>query len=283
MKKFALLLFFILAYLFTWAYWLPQALASRNLAAGQVPDALMFLAGYGPALAAVLVTAFASGKRGLRELFSRLVKWRVGLQWYAVALLLPVAVTFLALSFNWLTGGIMPDFASAGFAFGPPDTPVWLKIVLLSLIFTLGFDGLGEELGWRGFALPYLLKNGRSSLAASLLLGALWAAWHLPYALTKGSFLSELPLAIFFINLMAVSVLYTWLFNNTRGSVLIAILFHASGNVISNILPIIPPVAADLRIYYILVAIHCTLALAIVFATGTTLYSRRLSAQALEF
>ena len=236
------------------------------------------MSGYGPALSAMIVTALLSGKQGLRELFSRLVRWRVGIQWYAVALLLPAVITLTALGINKLTGGAMPDFSQARFPFGPPETPVWQKIALLILIFTLGFDGLGEELGWRGFALPHL-KEGRSALIASLILGLLWAGWHLPYALTKGSFLSELPLTIFFIDLLAISTLYTWLFNNTQGSTLLAILFHAAGSIISNLLPILPPAASDLRIYYITVGIHWALALVLLVATGPALHSRGSRAQ----
>ena len=277
-KKFPLVIFFVLAYLFTWANWLPQALTSRGLASIQLPGFLTILSGFGPALAAIIVTAMVSGMQGLRELFERLVKWRVGIQWYAVALLLPVAITLTALGINNLTGGAMPDFTKGGFPFGPPDTPVLQKIALLFLVFTLGFDGLGEELGWRGFALPHL-KEGRSALVASLILGVLWAGWHIPYALTKGSFLSELPITVFFINLLALSTLYTWLFNNTQGSILLAILFHAAGNTISNLLPFLPPAAADLRVYYITVGIHWVLALVILFVTGPTLSSRRTSAQ----
>ena len=277
-KKSALVIFFVLAYLFTWANWLPQALTSRGLASIQLPGFLTILSGFGPALAAIIATAMVSGKQGLRELFGRLVKWRVGIQWYAVALLLPAAITLTALAINKVTGGAMPDFTQAGFPFGPPETPVLQKIALLFLVFTLGFDGLGEELGWRGFALPHL-KEGRSALVASLILGVLWAGWHIPYALTKGSFLSELPIAVFFIDLLALSILYTWCFNNTQGSILLAILFHAAGNTTSNILPILPPAAADLRVYYINVGIHWALALVLLFVTGPVLSSRRSRAQ----
>ena len=277
-KKSALVIFFVLAYLFTWANWLPQALTSRGLASIQLPGFLTILSGFGPALAAIIATAMVSGKQGLRELFGRLVKWRVGIQWYAVALLLPVAITLTALAINKVTGGTMPDFSKAGFPFGPPETPILQKIALLFLVFTLGFDGLGEELGWRGFALPHL-KEGRSALLASLILGVFWAGWHIPYALTKGSFLAELPIAVFFIDLLALSILYTWLFNNIQGSILLAILFHAAGNTTSNILPILPPAAADLRVYYIIVGIHWALALVLLFVTGPALSSRRSRAQ----
>src|SRR5512134_3117731 len=112
-KKYALVIFFLLAYLFTWSNWLPQALTSRGIASIQVPGFLSLLAGYGPALAAMIVASLAYGRQGLREVFGRLLRWRVGFQWYLIALFLPVLITVLALSINNLTGGIPPDFSAA--------------------------------------------------------------------------------------------------------------------------------------------------------------------------
>lgn len=273
-KKYPLAFFFLLAYLFTWSNWLPQALASRGIISVQVPGFLTLIAGYGPALAAIIVSSLAYGRPGLRELFGRLVRWRVGLRWYLVALALPVAVTLLAIFLNSLTGGTPPDYSSVGFPFGPPDTPLWMKIIILLLIFLLGFDGLGEELGWRGFALPRLLER-YSALVSSLILGAMWAIWHFPYALTEGSALSAVPLYLFFVNLLAVSIVYTWIFNNTKGSLLPVLLFHAAGNTIANLFPILPPTAADLRMYYFTIAINFIIAILIILLSDRNFQSRR--------
>jgi membrane protease YdiL (CAAX protease family) len=180
----------------------------------------------------------------------------------------------LALILNNLTGGIAPDFSARAFPFGPAETPLWQKILILFLIFTLGFDGLGEEIGWRGFALPRLLERF-SPLISSLILGALWAVWHFPYALTEGTFLSEVPLHWFFINLLAMSVIYTWIFINTNGSLLLPLLFHAAGNTTANLLPILPPAASDLRIYYFTIAIHCVLAILVYFLSVRNVQSQK--------
>jgi len=273
-KKYALVFFFLLAYVFTWSNWLPQALTSRGIVSIQVPGAVTILSGYGPALAAIIVASLAYGKQGLRELFGRLLKWRVGIQWYLIALFLPVFIKFLAISINNWTGGTSPDFSAAGFPFGPAETPLWQKVVILFLVFTLGFDGLGEEIGWRGFALPKLLES-RSALLSSLILGALWAIWHFPYALTPGTFLSELPLHWFFINLLALSVIYTWIFKNTNGSLLLVLLFHAAGNTTSNLLPFLPPATSDLRVYYFTIAINCIIAVLVSFLSNRNLQSRK--------
>ena len=274
LKKYALAVFFLLAYLFTWSNWLPQALNSRGLTSAQVPGFLSLLAGYGPALAAILVAWLADGRPGLRDLFGRLLRWRVGIRWYLVALLLPVLITTLAILVNtyWL-GGAVPDFAAIAFPFGPPETPLWQKVLILFLVFLLGFDGLGEELGWRGFALPRLLER-YTPLASSLSLGALWAVWHFPYALTEGTFLSEVPLPVFVLNLLAVSMIYTWIFLNTKGSLLPVLLFHAAGNTTSNLLPILPPAATDLRIYYITIVINWLIALGVFWASVRRIQSQ---------
>jgi len=273
-RKYALVSFFFLAYLFTWSNWLPQALASRGITSIEVPGFLTLISGYGPALAAIIVASLAYGRLGLRELFGRLLRWRVGIQWYLVALFMPALVILLAISINKWTGGAPPDFSAAGFPFGPAETPLWQKLVILFLIFTLGFDGLGEEIGWRGFALPKLLES-RSAFLSSLILGALWALWHFPYALTLGTFLSEVPLHWFFINLLALSVIYTWIFNNTNGSLLPVLLFHAAGNTTSNLLPVLPPAAADLRIYYFTIAINCVIAIVVYFVSDQSLQLRK--------
>jgi CAAX protease family protein len=99
-----------------------------------------------------------------------------------------------------------------------------LFFVLLALT-----DGLGEEPGWRGFALPRLLAR-RNALVASLVLGLLWAAWHLPLLWTEGSPNYQQPVWLLFLDLPAKSVLFTWVFLRTRGSALLAVLFHASTN-----------------------------------------------------
>ena len=274
LKKYALVLFFLLAYLFTWSNWLPQALNSRGITSIEVPGFLAILSGYGPALAAIIVVSLAYEGRGLRELFGRLLRWRVGVQWYLIALLMPMFVSLLAISLNSLIGGASPDFSAAAFPFGPTETPLWQKLIILFLVFTLGFDGLGEEIGWRGFALPKLLER-YSALLSSLTLGALWAIWHFPYALTEGTLLSEIPLYWFFINLLALSLIYTWIFVNTNGSLLLPLLFHAAGNTTSNLLPILPPAAADLRIYYFTIAINFAIAITVILLSNKSLQSQK--------
>jgi membrane protease YdiL (CAAX protease family) len=114
----------------------------------------------------------------------------------------------------------------------PPD---WSLILMYLPIFILGFDGLGEEVGWRGFALPRLLKK-HSALLASLILGLLWGFWHLGYWLTPGSFNDDRHFLLKIANPIALAFIHTWIFTHARQSILLAILFHAINNTASVIL-----------------------------------------------
>jgi uncharacterized protein len=249
LRRYPLVIFFVLAFVFTWANWIPRALSSRGLLDLAVPDFLSLVAGYGPALAAIIVTSLVNGKAGLRQLYRRLVQWRVALQWYVVVLFLPATTMLTALGLHLLFGGVTSSVTdSTSLQLGLPDAPLWQQTLLLMLMFTLGFDGLGEEIGWRGYALPKLLTR-HSALVASLILGALWALWHLPYALTLGSVMSSRPFYSFVPGMLASAILFTWIFNNTKGSILMAIVFHAAGNVTANVLPVLVPGVNDVGVW----------------------------------
>jgi hypothetical protein len=128
------------------------------------------------------------------------------------------AVAALHAGFGWTGEFAQPDALRASLA----------SLVPLFLLFALT-DGLGEEPGWRGFALPRLLEP-TSRLNASLLIGVVWAVYHLPLFWTAGSAKYGEPFLILLVELPAMSVLYTWVFQHTAGSALLAILFHASGS-----------------------------------------------------
>lgn len=282
LKRYALVLFFLLAYLFTWANWLPRAAANLGLFSLQPPEFVILLAGYGPALAAILTASLTLGRAGLRQLFSRLLRWRVKLWWYLAALLIPVGIQLGALSLSVLLSGQPLGFSSTGkLPFLPGDMPLWLQGLMFFIILVLGFDGLGEELGWRGFALPRLQERF-GPFAASLVLGFFWALWHLPYMFSEGSALAGRPLILFFLNTMGISVVYTWIFNNTRASVLLAILFHASGNLTATLLGVLFPAAADPRVYVFVAVINWVLAV-VLLLTSPVFASARLPARQATF
>jgi membrane protease YdiL (CAAX protease family) len=177
------------------------------------PDGLFV----GGILIAALVLAFVTdGLAGLRALGRRLVQWRVGRVWYAVVLALPLLILAAVV-------GLMPLFGAEQLAWEErPGLGATVVLFVVFLILPLGAP-FAEEVAWRGFALPRLLA-GHSPLAASLILGIVWAPWHLPAILSDPALRVPVP---FLLAILPLSVLFTWLFVHTGGSVLIAVLFHA--------------------------------------------------------
>jgi uncharacterized protein len=207
-RRSPLVSFFVLTYALSWG--LGALFAGVPLIA---PDRLF---GAGPLVAALLVAAVAEGRAGLRDLGRRLVRWRVGLRWYAVVLVLPVVLVGVTVTLIPVFGGTALDWTKR-----PELAPTALLLVIL-LLLPLAVP-LGEEVGWRGFALPRLLAV-RSPLTATLILGVIWSLWHLPVVLDKPDLRVPAP---FFLGVIPLAVLFTWLFLHTRGSLLIAVVFHA--------------------------------------------------------
>jgi uncharacterized protein len=169
----ALWLYFLLAYALSWLVFVPLALQGQGWISG-VPAWLHLFGAYGPLLAAVTVTAVTTGRTGLAELLSRVTRWRIGWRWWGVALLSPVAV-WLAVA---LAAGVMSDDWTAFSRFGQVAELPGVTGLTGWLAWILTF-GLGEEVGWRGIALPRLQAR-YSARTASLILGLIWAAWHIP-------------------------------------------------------------------------------------------------------
>ncbi len=181
---------------------------------------LFWLAVCAPNIAAIAVTARLEGWLGVRRLLWSLVRWRVGLGWYALVLALVPALGALG---ALLSGAVSLADARQG---------LMLPSMILSHV--LSDPGpYGEELGWRGFALPRLLA-GRSALAASLILGAVWGVWHLPAFLISGTPQSNAALAfpMFLLGAIVISVLEAWVYVNTR-SVLLCALLHSTVNLMN--------------------------------------------------
>ncbi len=215
LQRHPLISYFVIAYAWTAAYDL--------LVQARFEDAPSFPRDFGPFLAALLVAAATAGKPGVRHLLGRIVQWRVGVRWYLFTILfLPVLYTF---------GVLMVPGALASFT--PPSPMDWLLSPgLLALVGTLLIGGpLFEEPGWRGFALPRMQPRW-GPLAGAVILGALWATWHLTeyvsadFAATNGGGLSIQGFATFMLAAISFSVIITWVFNHTNGSVLMAILVH---------------------------------------------------------
>ena len=206
----ALILFFPLAFLLSWY---PYILGKTHLVktSGGINP-------LGPMVAALIVASICYGKTGVKELLGRYTRWRIGWGPLTLALLLPVVIPFVAAAVNIAAGAARPVVSQLA---GWPE-------LIPKFIFILLFIGVGEETGWRGFALPELQKR-LSPVVASLVLGAIWAAWHIPL------FGVEFVPAVvpwFVLSVLAGAVMATWLFNAARGSLLPLPLFHAMVNTI---------------------------------------------------
>ena len=202
--------FFVLAYALSWWAWILYAL-------GLFPNPI---ASFGPFLAAIVVLAMTEGKAGLLGLFRRMVRWRIPPGWYVVALLLPAVLAAVATVLNVLLGAEPPSAA---------ELNGWTGLFAIFAIVLLvpGLGGAWEEPGWRGYALPRL-QSRRSALVASLILGALIAGWHLPLMIAGQVAYPDIVL------IFAGTIVYNWVFNNARGSVLIIMVMHAANNTISG-------------------------------------------------
>lgn len=260
-RRFPLASFLVLAFAFTWVFLIADALGSRGwipfrLATEGPGLVITLLTGYGPTIAALIVAGTLGGRAGVGKLLRRLLIWRVGIQWYAVAILGPALVFFVASQLYVVSGGTLRQL--------PPAGPVEIAVNLLAL-FVVSAVINGEELGWRGFALPRL-QNKMNALASSLVLGFIWALFHLPLFFTQGGGAggnqASMPPVAFFVQVMAMSVVVTWVFNHTRGSVLPAYLFHASVNTVSQVWASSTPDP----LYYWLVTGLCSAAAVIVVA-----------------
>jgi membrane protease YdiL (CAAX protease family) len=251
-RRHPLLSFFVLAYALAWWVWILYAFDLTFLGP---------ILALGPFLAAIIVTALTGGKFRLKALLSRMVRWRVGLHWYVAALGLPVAIYVVALSLNILLG------ASASIAKQFGSWYLIFPLFAFSLLFPLG-GAFGEELGWRGYALPRV-QVGLSALSAALIIGVIQTAWHLPLFMSNLVHVSDIPV------FMAIGIVATWLFNNTRGSVLMTMVLHASFNTNAAFFGAMFTGAELLRMSWLLAAGWCVAAIVVVVVAGPEHLSRK--------
>jgi uncharacterized protein len=242
--------FLVLCLGLTWAGLLPVAADSRGWMPAHVPLWLLLLAVIGPGVAAFSVAA-ASGGHG--ELLARITRWRFGVGWYVVAVLGPAGLCATALSLDRLLGG-------------PPSNPPSLTTVLPGAVLTLGLglSVISEEIGWRGFVLPHVLARC-SPLDASIVLGIIWTAWHLPYFGWISHPLANTPLPAFTLFVLASSVVLTWLYRGTGNSALPALLLQCS-NITSQLLLSVAP--GEPRPFELYAGLYALFAVLLVFSHG---------------
>jgi membrane protease YdiL (CAAX protease family) len=209
-KRHPLITFFVLAYAISWGF-LPI-------------ESVRFMPA-GPFIAALIVIPIAQGWAGLRELGSRVIRWRVRWYWYVVAIGLPLTAVLLTAGLNVALGASAPSLV------GYTSVTTVLMVFALRLV-NPGDGALGEEPGWRGFALPGL-QSTQSPLVATLILGVLVSGWHVPILFLEEGGLRPPIVVGFLLGTVAVTFWYSWLFNHTGGSVLITLMAHATQGTIT--------------------------------------------------
>jgi membrane protease YdiL (CAAX protease family) len=223
LQRYPLISYFAMTYGFSWLGWLPYILSQDGL--GVLPFHLPFAsfaivpgAFLGPILSGFLMVKAIEGKTGVRHLLRRMVQWRVAWYWYAFAL---IAIPLIRTLGVFVLPGVLETARVDGLQTS-------LMVYLSFLPITIMISGLAEEPGWRGFALPRLQER-YGPLLGTLLLGLLWSIWHFPLFLTSWAPSHDLlTLITFTAAATAIAVIITWVFNHTRGSLLIAILLHGA-------------------------------------------------------
>ncbi|MCP4164317.1 MAG: CPBP family intramembrane metalloprotease [Chloroflexi bacterium] len=220
--------FFILTYAISWLLWLPGVLRSNGY--DDLPEIVglpgMF-AVLGPTIAAFILVGRESGRAGVSRLLRRAFQTGFGKGWWLPTLLLMPVIGLLTAGILLLLGERTPDWSAPT-----------LLTALGTAVFILLIGGGLEEFGWRGYALDRM-QTGKNAVVASLVLGFFWGMWHLPLFFIESStqYRGAIPLWEFVLQIMVLSVLFTWLYNNTQGSLLVAILFHTIGNTTAALLP----------------------------------------------
>jgi uncharacterized protein len=227
----AIIAFIVFA--FAWSWGLGFVASQIKPQSILVSTAVLMVSGFGPSIAAFVIVGAFSGSLGFRRWLAHCLNRNVGWRWFALAFLMPPLVMMVALVVHILLGGaILAPIAAAH---------IPLAIANFGLVSLVG-GPLGEEFGWRGYAMSALLAQTTWRIA-SLLLGLVWGLWHLPLFFMGGTAQSQMPIFVFMLNILAGSVLFGWLFVRTKGSVLPAIVLHTSLNAWAGLLVIVPSAA----------------------------------------
>ena len=240
-----LVLYFVLAYLLSWALW-PLVILNPT-SSPLVP--------FGPLIAAVIVALLAGGRHELWALLRQLGRWRVHPLWYVIALLGPFVLAGLTAALAVAAGAPVR---------GTGDYTNWRAITFFFLS-TVIIVGLFEEVGWRGFALPRLQLR-LNAIWAALVLGVLWALWHLPELISDPT--GQRPPVQFLLWALALSVIFSWLYNSTNGSLPIVIICHAAIDTAGRFM--LPEFVGDgyQLVWWFMVALYVLVAVIVILVAG---------------
>ena len=233
----SLLTFFSLTYAATWICWAAAAAIFRGTPSGEpvragLAGALILLGTVAPSLVALALTERAEGRAATRALLDRIFLWRVGARWYVFAVGYIPAIKLSAAAVHHVVTGAWPRFGDEA----------WY-VMATAIVFSTGLQA-GEEIGWRGYALPRL--SARVGLGfASVILGVIWASWHLPLFFFSGADKLGQSFPLYLLQVMALSVAAAWLYWRTGGSLLLVMLLHAAVNNTKDIVPSAVPGATN--------------------------------------
>jgi membrane protease YdiL (CAAX protease family) len=225
----SLLAFFSLTYAATWTFFLAAVLVSGpGTPAGPTPLGrfLVLVGTFAPAMVALGLTARSGGRPAVWTLLRRLVQWDVPGRWYVFAVSYVAVIKLTVAVLHRVTIGVWPRFG----------TESWYVIVAATVFSTVVGGQAGEEIGWRGYALPRLAA--RLGLGpAGVLLGLIWASWHLPLFFLPGADTFGQSFPVYLMQVSALSVAIAWLYAHTNGSLLLTMLMHSAVNQTSGIVP----------------------------------------------
>jgi membrane protease YdiL (CAAX protease family) len=218
-----------------------------------------FLNAFSPTISALILSWIIGGGAAIRRLLSGFTRWKVGLRWYFAAAFLVLGPLAVALIYGALGNPV------------PGLKPGWtIPMILGQLVFQFFSGPASEEAGWRGFALP-LLQEKYSALVSSLILGVIWCFWHLPLFFLPGSSQQGIPFPIYLMLVVTLGIYFTWLYNNTHGSLIITVLahfsFNLSGGFIAGVLGLLPPMILNIAAGSMLVLV--VIGIVLVFGSKT--------------
>jgi hypothetical protein len=224
-----LLTFLSVTFAITWIAWFSANALSPGEAARGASGLLFYLGVFAPGIVALVMTWRAEDRAAAGALLGGLFQWQAGLRWYAFAVGYIAAVKLAAAVLHRFVAGEWPRFG---------EQPVLLMLAA-TVFSTVTLGQAGEELGWRGYALPRLAARfglGR----ASVLLGVIWAVWHLPLFFIAGTGTTDQSFPVYLLQVTALSVTIAWVYHNTGGSLLLTMLLHAAINNTKDIVPSAP-------------------------------------------
>lgn len=254
-KKFPIISFFILTFIFSWFFWSFQIFYKKEI------PILRIIGTFSPIICAILVTQINEGKKGIKKLLKPILNYKFNIVWYIFCLFSTALLSFTAI-------GISFSLGFTDFSFNELSK---IYLIIPVFLFVLFFSVLGEETGWRGFALNKMQKK-ITPLLSSIIIGIIWGLWHLPLFFIEGNFHQLIPIWLFLIQEIALSIVITLIYNKTNKSLLSVHLFHAASNTTLGILPILPMNTNNILIpLYVIVILLSILAISIILSKSLTI------------